>query len=447
MKEFLIYIAQSSICLAIFWLVYFFLLRKQTCFRFNRYFLLIGMGLSLIFPLIQFSYDVAVVLPSMDFSLNESEGFQNVNEMSSAVSVWGVLGVIYVLGLFITLARNIKVYLHLRKLKKEGRQNLEGGYVVVYHNQVSTPFSFMNRIYLNQKKLQEKEKSIIIKHEISHIKQKHWIDLLWVECILLLQWFNPIMWFYMHSMKENHEYLADEAVLKGGESAVLYRAVLINQRFQGPVFSFVNSFSYSNYQNRLFMMKKTKTSSWKKMAVLALFPLLGFFFSISAKPNYIYVDGESQEATSDSTKIVVKGIETKGEIASVKLSSLDGLSGDSLLLIIDGKEVSQTELKTLNNEDVDNISVLKGQSGIEVYGDKGKNGVIIINKTKKDWSDVDALLIIDGEEKTKKDMDALSSDQIESISVLKGQSGIEAYGDKGKNGVIIITLKKEDSSQ
>lgn len=90
------------------------------------------------------------------------------------------------------------------------------------------------------------------------------------------------------------------------------------------------------------------------------------------------MDGENQEATRDSTKNVVKGIGTEGKIASVKLSSLDGLSGDSLLLIIDEKEVSLTELKTLNNEDIDNISVLKGQSGIEVYGDKGKNGVIII---------------------------------------------------------------------
>lgn len=68
----------------------------------------------------------------------------------------------------------------------------------------------------------------------------------------------------MHSMKENNEYLADEAVLKGDESTVLYRAVLINQRFQGPVFSFVNSFSYSNYQNRLFIMKKQKHRLGKK---------------------------------------------------------------------------------------------------------------------------------------------------------------------------------------
>lgn len=268
MKEFITYLFHSGICISFFALIYFMFLKKLTCFRFNRAFLLLGLIVSFLLPTIELTYDVEVApitIPVMT-EIVEAETIDQViatEDTSYSIDLWTILFSLYLLGTITILIRNISIVGKMQKLKKEGTCIRVKGHSIVEHAEIKTPFTILNCIFINPDRLQKREKDIILKHEISHIEQKHWLDLLCGEGALMLQWFNPLVWFYIHLMKENHEYLADQAVLSGGESDAAYRAVLINQQFQGPVFSFANSFSYSTNKNRFNMMKKAKQSLGK----------------------------------------------------------------------------------------------------------------------------------------------------------------------------------------
>lgn len=353
MKDFIIYLLQVSVCLGIFSSIYFLFLRKQTFFRFNRIFLLTGLIGAFILPFIQFTYDVVVMPISIPITEELPDMIPTTN--STTLSIWYFLLAIYTIGVVFLIARNIKSYAKLYKIKKEGKCKKVEGYNVVESPETGIAFSVLNYIFINPEKLQAKEKEVILKHEISHIKQKHWIDLLCGECALLLQWFNPLIWFYIHWIKENHEYLADQAVIEAGESSAVYRAVLINQQFQDPIFSFANSFSYPNHLNRLNMIKKTKTQSWKKISILAILPLFGVFFSLSAKPNY--VEAEMQQDKKNTT-------------------SLSNTAKNKPLVFADGKEVEN--ISDIDPNTIERMNVLKDKAATDLYGEKGKNGVILL---------------------------------------------------------------------
>ncbi len=483
MKEFIIYIGQSAICIGIFFIIYRIFLRSSTSFRFNRIFLLSGLLASFILPTIRFSYDV--VLPVSVSSLSDSS-IPPVVE-TAEINIWFILSIVYIIGIIIQLLRNLTSYRKIIRLIRSGIQTKTDYYKVVDSPLIKSPFTVLNCIAINTMNMSEIEKDVILKHEITHISQKHWIDLLCSECALLLQWFNPLMWLYVSSQKENHEFLADKAVIDAGISPAIYQAALINQRFQGPVFSFSNSFTYPNQLNRLFMIKKEKTSPWRRAAVLALIPSFGLFFWASATPRFIFKStGENSDNVSsvfarDSVKVI-------GFAADHINNNSDP---NKALYIIDGKESSVSGMKGLDAKNIESVSVFKDKSAIAAYGSKGENGVIVIttkkgasvsvpiminisdpvasdqgksgsntisvNEDKNGLSVISSdndegfkmtnvkagnpLVFINGKEESREVLHALNPDKIEKMEVLKADKAIESYGERAQNGVILITLK------
>ena len=112
---------------------------------------------------------------------------------------------------------------------------------------------------------------------------------------------------------------------------------------------------------------------------------------------------------------------------------------ENMLYIIDGKEVKRDEVIALSQEKISRVDVLKNESAISAYGEKGKNGVILV--TTKDKETAAPLYIIDGVESTKADLEKLKPESISQVDVLKGESATAKYGDKGKNGVVLIKTK------
>jgi len=111
------------------------------------------------------------------------------------------------------------------------------------------------------------------------------------------------------------------------------------------------------------------------------------------------------------------------------------------LIVVDGKEWSGI-IESISPESIESISVLKDQSAVAVYGEKGRNGVVIVTTKLNQSGKVGTpLIVVDGKEWSG-GIESISPESIESISILKDQSAIAVYGEKGKNGVIIITTKK-----
>ena len=426
-----------------------FFLRKQTFFLFNRVYLLTGLIGSFLLPFIQFSYVEVINTPTIPLE-NALNKLSIENSNHSSFSIWLLTLIIYLVGFVFIIVKNIKSYRLLHKIKKEGKYQKNKGYVLVDSEKIKSSFSTLNYIFINSNKLQAKEKDIILKHELNHIKEKHWVDLIFSECALSLQWFNPIIWLYIHWIKENHEYLADNAVLKAGESSSIYCAVLINQQFQNPIFSITNTFSYPNNLNRLNMMKKNKSKSWKKIRVLAIIPFMVVFFTLSAKPNYV------------KSKNTV--FSKMNDVQNLHLSAHNNPT-----IYINGEKSNSEELNKLDVHSIESLSVLKGKEATDLYGEEGKYGIIRVtlkqnivfnemsNKTQDIKTNTNSnfkirglskenspLVVIDGEIQANIEiLNNIDPQTIDKISVIKDNSENSTYGEKGKNGIILVTLKKE----
>ena len=293
MEALFIYLLKSTILLSVIAIVYHLFLRQTTFFALNRFFLLLGIFASLTLPLIQYNYDVVVInsIPNIPEQLSIDEQSTEVNGVFSNISA--VLFIIYIAGITFYLCRILSAYKKVYRLMREGHIERGNGYKIVENREVESPFSILNNIFINTDSLSDMECEAILRHEIAHIKQRHWIDLLCSECMLLLQWFNPMARFYISLQKENHEFLADKAVVRSGIPSALYKAVLLNLQFRGPIFPFANSFNYSNKSKRLIMVTKEKSSAWKKMLILVLIPLFTIHIWATAEPNYIRSTAES----------------------------------------------------------------------------------------------------------------------------------------------------------
>jgi len=433
MEAFIIYIAKSGICTGIFLVIYALFLRKTTFFRFNRFFLVAGFIVSLVLPAIKYTYDVIISIPVIP--VEESIPAVSSPVVSgSAMDIWSLLFVLYIAGVIIFSIRNAFSYRKLKKYIRTGQRLDTKDYKLVESNIVKLPFTVLNFILINTARLSSAEKDLILKHEITHIRQKHWIDLIVGECMLLLQWFNPLIWMYVYLLKENHEFLADRAVIDSGVSPALYQAVLINQEFQGPVFSFSNSFSYSKPLNRLSMMKKTKSASWKRLTALMIIPVSGLFLWASAEPRYILESTNIEDLIAgDISKDTIKmqfDADKQGDTKKVSTyyftigDTIDGSNKKKVetkvfminekeppLVLVDDVEIS--DIKSVNPDDIADIHVIKDMSIVDpVYAKRGKNGIVLVT-TKKAWSS-----------KNKIAADSISSDiRVLDYRVTKGLIG------------------------
>jgi TonB family protein len=155
---------------------------------------------------------------------------------------------------------------------------------VIEVNSEITPFAYFNKVYVPASSFEKQHIDTIILHEKTHLEQYHFADILLVQILTILQWFNPVAWMFEKTLKEVHEYLADEAVLKQGQDQGIYQAQLINQVLGGPVFSITNSFNNSLIKKRIVMMTKMKTSRMAQLKVLFFVPVLVILLVAFANP-------------------------------------------------------------------------------------------------------------------------------------------------------------------
>ena len=397
MTAFFIYLLKVSGWIATGWLIYYFFLRQEKFYAFNRIYLMTGLAVSFLIPLVKFHYPVKVFMTQTSTATIAG----NVQAPAHQVSIYSILFFIYICCIILLIIRQLFLLLKIKALIRSAGYTVVDNYRLVDSPEIEKPFSFSNFIFLNSLQLTEMERQLILAHERSHFFQRHRIDLAVAESACIFLWFNPFAWIYLRSVRENLEYLADEAVIHNGYSSALYRAALINQSFNTPVFSLANSFSHYKFK-RIAMMKKETSNPLKKLTVILLIPAAGFFFRAFAEPEYNVTTIETAVIQNDSLKnsstavrvsgtvtdakddkplsgvaILVKGSNSRNEASNVT-TNIRGLESVSPLFIVDGKEFPSSSIHTINPSRIESMSVLKGESALEAYGDKGKNGVIII---------------------------------------------------------------------
>ena len=160
------------------------------------------------------------------------------------------------------------------------------GVRIVENEKYGMPFSFFNIVFINPKNYTQGELPEILAHEKVHIRENHWFDLILIELLTVIFWFNPFIWFFERSIKQNHEYLADKGVVSEGHNVSRYQAILVNQLMGMQVIGITNNLNFALNTNRLKMMTKKKTSRLLGIKFVWTLPVLALLLFAFAEPIY-----------------------------------------------------------------------------------------------------------------------------------------------------------------
>ena len=307
MTEFLIYQAKAAIALALFYMFYRLLLSKETFHRFNRIMLLGTAALSFVLPLCVITFKEVVVVPAMTAS---SETI--VGEIADTVAIvpevsepiWPViLCSLFALGALAVLVHVVFSIIGIRRMIRSGNsQALESGETLIITETDTAPFSWMKYIVISREDY-ESGYSQILTHEKAHIALRHSWDIIFVDMITALQWFNPAIWMLKADLRALHEFEADDAVLRSGANIKEYQYLLIRKAVSKSGYSVANSFNHSTLKARITMMlnkKSSRMSAWKALYVI---PLVGISLAATAETK---VDYQYEDQTPDNTELVEK---------------------------------------------------------------------------------------------------------------------------------------------
>ena len=417
MMEFLIYDLKVALLVAAFYMFYRLLLSHETFHRTNRLVLLATAIASFILPLCVITLHKTVVVSGHGLVSLEGLGMAEVADAAEPqMPLWQIVAiVVFFAGLAVTLGHTFMGILKVWRLVSHSERHQEpDGIVVCVTDRDVSPFSFCRYIVLSRSDYEAHEASVLA-HERGHIRQRHSLDVLLVDTLTALQWFNPAMWMLRQDLRAIHEYEADAAVLSQGINMRQYQYLLIQKAVATCGYSVANGITHSTLKNRIHMMltnKKTNRASWLKL--LAMLPIVGAALALNAETvnHYVYEDTQEQPQKkvvkkgrkASQVKVNAKTIEVKtdkdvvtGENVTVELNAdkqkstgkklvfLDEvLEGPEPLIVIDGKVATVEQLKALDQEEIDNITVLKkAKEPLEVYAKHfnadTSNGILFIN--------------------------------------------------------------------
>jgi len=390
------------------------------------------------------------IVPSVEVSEPQ---FQRITITEESFNPQNLLLLAYLAGLGYLIYRILRQTLPVFRIIKKSETQLYSSAKLIRTDAYPASFSFFSFVFVNPS-IDETETNEIVNHELEHIRQQHWIDLLLFEILRTMQWFNPVSWLYGHLIRQNHEYLADERALQRSSNPAIYRAALLNQMFGGPVISLANSLNYSLNKKRFNMMKQTISSPIRKLKLLLVLPLIAGVFYAFAAPEYKYIQASDN---TEKQQIIPKEKTVHGKVISEDGKPLKGatviIKGTTIGTVTDEKGsfklvVSDDSPLVISYVGFETVSQTLSQSEMTITLKRKIVSIDFNNQTSEtrtneqiDVNKSNALVIVDGKEINKVELEKISPDKIESISVLKGESAKVMYGEKGKDGIILVTLK------
>lgn len=299
-----IYLLKSVVCLGAFLAFYHLILEHETAHKFKRFYLLSAVVLSFVIPNITFTEYVEVTLEPVTTSLDTySEGStislkpeQSINYLN--VGLW----VIYGLGVLVFSIRFSRNLLNISKTIRNNYRIKTSLYTKVLMLKSIVPHSFFNYIFINRNAFEEKAiPHEVLQHEEAHVLQKHSVDIILIELLQIIFWFNPLFVYLKHAVKLNHEYLADAYVIQRQDNIFNYQNLLINFSSCPDHTALTSPLNYSLTKKRILMLsKRTSKNLWiKRLLLLPLVAILTLSFSTKKDViNYVTIDAEENEPTS-----------------------------------------------------------------------------------------------------------------------------------------------------
>ena len=357
MGAFIVYIIKSSLLLAMFVSLFMLFMSRETFHKLNRHLLLFIIVVSLALPFANLGVSTPLQgvfdaiengfaktddsLPVADFpladelpvmtTLSSVATFDTVpmvdvapvqiEERGSAQPLWQIaLLVAYGLGVTLLVVRQLVMYIQVSRLimrscKVSAAQYGLCGVKLRLHSGEEKPFSWFGWVVVSNKDMDEGAREILT-HEAAHVRAGHSWDILLADAVIIMQWFNPLAWIMKNTLKDIHEFEADEAVISSGVNAKQYQLLIIKKAVGARLYSIANSFNHSLTKKRITMMCKEKSSKWSRAKALYILPVAAvaaLSFSTVENAN-AEPDGKVNEFVADGT---ISGVENNAQVVEV----------------------------------------------------------------------------------------------------------------------------------
>lgn len=271
MESLVIYSLKAAAVTAVLYLLWRFLLRKETLHRLNRVILVLTPVLSMILPLCVITIHKTVSGPGPE-AVTATGALEEVSR--SSMDAWTIIGIIYLAGAVLVLLRIAWSAIRLSSLIKEGEKHeLEDGNTLIITEKDLPPFSWMGYIFLSRKDSEAGNQEIIL-HEQAHIHLLHSMDILRTDILTAFQWYNPFIWALGSDLRGVHEYEADEHVIKEGVNPTEYQLFLINRAALANGLSLVSGLQSGTIKGRIEMMLKSRTGWAAGLKALYMIPVI-----------------------------------------------------------------------------------------------------------------------------------------------------------------------------
>jgi len=281
------YILESTIIWLVLFAFYAWFLQGETYFYLIRLYLLGSLAAGCFLPLLHIPLGSPEALPL--YTLPLMEWFENAPSRSEQLTPalsgidWtlAIFLSVYALGtivMFAKLAQNIQT---LFVFYRHGEKYRYPGFLEIGINRDQNPFSFFHFLFIPESLKHSGHYELIRRHELVHIRQWHSLDILIVEGLRIVFWFNPLIRYYKNALVQNHEFLADEFSLRAA-NRYEYGKLLLSLNNSQPLPNLTNRLTNSIIKNRLTMMYKNRSGHSRLWRFLPALPLLSLLFVLFA---------------------------------------------------------------------------------------------------------------------------------------------------------------------
>ena len=405
----MLYVIKAAITLALLYSCFFIFLSKETFHRFNRCMLVGIMLVSLVMPMFHFTTEHPTTLNEEVYIVQNYIEHDTTPIIVTAQQAQGITWIqaltwIYMAGVVLMLILTLVQATSLIRFMSSGVRHTDSqGNTVILHNNDVPPFSIFRYIVMSVKDY-ESSRQYILTHEQEHIRLGHTYDLLLLQGMKTLMWFNPFIWFLSRDLKAVHEYEADQAVINQGIDAKSYQQLLVMKVVGNRLQPFTNNLNHGSLKKRIVMMYQKPSNRWLMLKALCAIPVAALTINTFATP--IETDPvEDMVKTLETTNVPAfnevketlpspKTAEEASEEKPFAITTDSNNIDDNPLVLVNDVEINlPVDIKTITNEtiaealgiqkdDIEGITVLIDNAATTIFGERGKNGVVDIKVVK-----------------------------------------------------------------
>ncbi|CAM2941954.1 BlaR1 peptidase M56 [Flavobacterium succinicans] len=365
METIYIYLLKASGLIALFYLAYYFLLRKETFFTANRFFLLAGLGTAVVLPLFYITKIVWVNPTPLNFPISELPLQQATPEESFEINWYLTAIAIYILGSALFFIKFGMDYWSLNRVLNKSKAQQQADFKLIDVPEKIAPFSYFNTIVFNSSLYSPSELQSILEHEKVHSEQHHTIDVLIIRFFSIVFWFNPFIWLYQRAILQNLEFIADNEATKRLDDKKAYQMALLKITTHENCVALTNHFYQSLIKKRIVMLNKNQSKKWNSWKYALILPaLIAFVFifqiKVLAQEKTVTHTTTSKTTTEDIILVIDKNT------SDVKLKQEAQLLKD-----LHGINLKISKVKRNANQEITGIKVQFDDKN----GNKGTNQV------------------------------------------------------------------------